>query len=542
MIDNIINIDNIIIGSGPAGLQCGYFLKLNNIKYVILERNKMSGSFFSNFPLSGKLISINKKYTGKNDDEFNLRHDWNSLLNNEKMLFTNYSDNYYPYSSDYVNYLNDFSIKNNLNIKYEIYVNKIKKIKDKYYLYINDSNNIYICNKLIIATGLSSPIIPNIITKIKKPILNYSDFNKEYFTNMNNINKYKNKSILLIGGGNASYELANIFNEYCSSVRIIGRNKKKLAFATHYTGDIRSIYLQFFDTFLLKSRNAFEYLGNSKFIITQEKFDDKYILKEYYKDNINNINILGYFDHIIFCTGWKFDSSIFDFNIELTINNKYPLIKPNFESINNNNIFFIGSLMHSLDYKKTAGGFIHGFRYLIKQFVNSTFNINSTYKEFLFNNYNIDNIDKISIEITNYIINRINISSDIYQMPGTIGDILCFNNSLIRYYSNILLYDYENNIENIKDYSKLLIITLEFGKDLLKINEIGDKKSDLGSECNANYIHPVFKIYNYENKNKNFIISDIIHLDEEIISEFTNEFYYNKIYDIIFINSIKKNI
>ena len=70
----------------------------------------------------------------------------------------------------------------------------------------------------------------------------------------------------IIEWNESNYRSDSFFYNYCI-------DKKKLAFATHYTGDIRSIYLQFFDTFLLKSRNAFEYLGNSKFIITQEKFE-----------------------------------------------------------------------------------------------------------------------------------------------------------------------------------------------------------------------------------------------------------------------------
>ena len=54
----------------------------------------------------------------------------------------------------------------------------------------------------------------------------------------------------------------------------------------------------------------------------------------------------------------------------LTKNKKYPEINGKYESSNNTNLFFIGSLMHSLDCKKSSGGFIHGFRYLIKFFVN----------------------------------------------------------------------------------------------------------------------------------------------------------------------------
>ena len=110
--------DNIIIGAGPAGLQLGYFFSKLNIEYIILERNNIAGSFFDKFPHSGKLISINKRYTGSDVPDFNLRHDWNSLLSDENLLFTDYSKDFYPDKKDLVRYLNDFAIKNNLNILY----------------------------------------------------------------------------------------------------------------------------------------------------------------------------------------------------------------------------------------------------------------------------------------------------------------------------------------------------------------------------------------------------------------------------------------
>ena len=98
-------IENIIIGAGPAGLQLGYFFKKYNIEYVILEKNNSCGSFFNNYPHSKKLISINKVNTGSNNKEFNLRHDWNSLLNDEGHLFKEYSNKFYPDSRLLYNYL-----------------------------------------------------------------------------------------------------------------------------------------------------------------------------------------------------------------------------------------------------------------------------------------------------------------------------------------------------------------------------------------------------------------------------------------------------
>lgn len=43
--------------------------------------------------------------------------------------------------------------------------------------------------------------------------------------------------------------------------------------------------------------------------------------------------------------------------------NKYPVIGHNYESLTHPGLFFAGTNTHSLDHRKSAGGFIHGFRY-----------------------------------------------------------------------------------------------------------------------------------------------------------------------------------
>ena len=87
-----MNYQTIIVGAGPAGLQLGYFLEKEGLNYVILEKAASAASFFQTYPHSGKLISINKPNTGRTDPEFNLRHDWNSLLEDGPIRFTDYTE------------------------------------------------------------------------------------------------------------------------------------------------------------------------------------------------------------------------------------------------------------------------------------------------------------------------------------------------------------------------------------------------------------------------------------------------------------------
>ena len=92
----IAEFEYLIIGAGPAGLQMGYYLEKANRNYLILEAGETPGTSFNKFPRHGKLISINKVYTGYDDPEINLRWDWNSLLSDsEEMLFKHYSKRYF---------------------------------------------------------------------------------------------------------------------------------------------------------------------------------------------------------------------------------------------------------------------------------------------------------------------------------------------------------------------------------------------------------------------------------------------------------------
>ena len=47
---------------------------------------------------------------------------------------------------------------------------------------------------------------------------------------------------------------------------------------------------------------------------------------------------------------------------------KFPMIKHNYESSTTPGMFFAGGATHSLDFRKSAGGFIHGYRYTGRTF------------------------------------------------------------------------------------------------------------------------------------------------------------------------------
>ena len=56
---------------------------------------------------------------------------------------------------------------------------------------------------------------------------------------------------------------------------------------------------------------------------------------------------------------------------------KYPMIDGSYESVDYENLFYAGTLTHSLDFRRSSGGFIHGFRYTSK--VSKYVSINLSY-------------------------------------------------------------------------------------------------------------------------------------------------------------------
>lgn len=138
--------DYCVLGAGPAGLQMAALLQRAGRDYEVFERESAPGSFFTRYPRHRKLISINKRYTGKANAEFNLRHDWNSLLSDDPhLLFRHYSQAYFPDASDMVHYLGDFAKRLGLHVLYNTNITHVTLDKDPqawngHYFILTDQN------------------------------------------------------------------------------------------------------------------------------------------------------------------------------------------------------------------------------------------------------------------------------------------------------------------------------------------------------------------------------------------------------------------
>ena len=211
-----------IVGAGPAGVQLAqHFHSTDSSSYILLERGKKVGNFFEKFPIHDQLISINKKYTGSSNQEFNLRHDWNSLLTSlgvskgTDFTFTDFSDDYFPHKKDFLDYIGNYTSHFNLNVAYQSNVHMVRRSDENsdFVLdlhHINEKHELS-CATLIWATGLGKP----------------RSFANELYTNYDEApvdpNFYKIKSVAIVGAGQTAFELAKAIYRKSASTKMLYR-------------------------------------------------------------------------------------------------------------------------------------------------------------------------------------------------------------------------------------------------------------------------------------------------------------------------------
>jgi len=464
-----------IIGGGPGGVQLAYFLEQQGADYVVLEKADVPGSSFQLYPRHRTLISINKRFTGSDCPEFNMRHDWNSLLCDEDdFRFKNYDKEFFPHADNLVRYLADYVKRFNIKIQYNFHTQSISK-RDGFYCIRDLHGNEHRCQVLIVATGYGKSNVPQ-IEGIEHAI-SYSEMSLD-------LRDFEDKRVLIIGKKNSGFETADHLTPAAAMIHLASPSSIKMAWKTHYVGDLRAVNNSFLDTYQLKSQNAILDANISKIL----KHGDQYNVTIKYMHSENEVEEIVY-DTILCCAGFKIDTSIFDESTkpELVINGKFPALTPAFQSINNQDMYFAGTLTHSLDYRKQTSAFIHGFRYNSRALA-----------IMLMNKYNKKDIpseilNADSKELTHQILNRVNCSGGLWQQPGFLADACIQKNNKIMYIKE-LPKDYFLETYTVED---MYLVTLEYGAPI-----IGDAFSvarihrENVQEAEASqFLHPVVRRY-----------------------------------------------
>uniref|UniRef100_A0A8D1SGM3 FAD-dependent oxidoreductase domain-containing protein 2 n=1 Tax=Sus scrofa TaxID=9823 RepID=A0A8D1SGM3_PIG len=424
--------DYCVLGAGPAGLQMAYFLQRAGRDYTVFERAARPGSFFTRYPRHRKLISINKRYTGKANAEFNLRHDWNSLLSHDpQLLFRHYSSAYFPDASDMVRYLGDFADRLGLRVRYNTTIAHVTLNKDgqawngHYFILTDQKGQTFQCSVLLVATGLS---VPN---QVDFPGAEYMDGYESVSVDPKD---FVGQNVLILGRGNSAFETAENILGVTNFIHMLSRSRVRLSWATHYVGDLRAINNGLLDTYQLKSLDGLLESDLANLAIVKDHKGKFHITLKLYlevgnhsadaiplpEDESDNFAMRVPYDRVIRCLGWNFDFSIFSKSLRLSsggdFSKKYPLVRASYESKGSRGLFILGTASHSVDYRKSAGGFIHGFRYTAR----------AVHRLLEQRHHGVawPATEHPVTQLASAIIRRINEASGLYQMFGVLADVV----------------------------------------------------------------------------------------------------------------------
>lgn len=503
------------------------------------------------------LVSINKKYTGQGDPEFNLRHDWNSLLTTLNVdakggtdfPFTNFSDEYFPHRDTLYRYIGAYASEYNLRIATDTNVKSIVKDSDdgNFKLDFEPSAGFSLrCKTVVWATGLGTA----------------RRFNNELYTSYDEMpvdaEFYKNKTVAIVGAGQSAFECAKAIYGKSATTMMLYRNPPSLSWNTHYVGHIRAINNEILDAYQHKSLDALVQLNDhadNKWIESLARRDDG---KLYYPGLETRLGT--YFDIVISAVGWQFDFSPFSNSTRPKMmevsdtGDRYPRIDSSFQSTNVPGLYFAGTLAHGIDKGRSSGGFIHGFRYNVRALARILLtekgcekhrNMGKCVTSWPNTNVGCMNPDqRVDLSVSKFaksIMDRIGRNSALYQMFDELQDVYVFHPSeqcLYRYeevpkrYVNHLLTSL-----NIPDMS-VFTVTFKyregfstrdrdvFDSERVVIPQLPPKmlKGGLAYKEMANgwdklnFLHPVLESLHYSSKSCSSLINEPFHLLEDLVT------------------------
>ncbi|XP_077982328.1 FAD-dependent oxidoreductase domain-containing protein 2-like [Glandiceps talaboti] len=416
------DFEYIVVGAGPAGVQMAYFMEKAKKDYIVLERNDIPGSFFQTQPRHRTLISINKRFNYFPEKEFNLRHDWNSLISDDDdLLFTKYSDELFPNADILVKYLADYVEKFKLKIRYNTTIDNIHRdavLDDQFksrYTLTDQNKTKFTCKVLIMATGAVTENIPTYIEGIE-----CADTYKDHSLDLK---EYENKKVLILGGGNSAFEAADHIAGSAALIHMATRTPVIMAWDTHFVGHLRAVNNGILDMYHLKSLHALRQCDTKKL----QKEEDGTITQSFEMDlphwdppGTATFTSKGY-DKCIVATGWKFvNIDMFDESCkpEIFHEGKYVRLDEHWQSTVPD-LYFIGTSMQSRD-RRVASGFIHGFRYNVRSLfymLGLRYDGGDLWKTG-FKSINAD-------ELAKFMIGHVSVSSALYQLgQGFLCDVV----------------------------------------------------------------------------------------------------------------------
>jgi len=481
-----VPLDYLIIGAGPAGLQLAHSLGEAGRDYLVLESGSAPGTFFSHFPRHRQLISSNKPHTGTTDPELNLRMDWNSILSPDPgLLFTRYTERYFPAADDMVRYLGDFARTLDLRISYGSRVTEVRRDAGGFAV-TTGGGQVHHARQVVVATGVSRPYIPPVpgIELAEQ----YADVTVEP-------RDFLDQRVLILGKGNSALETAANLIETAAVIHVAGPSPIRLAWKTHYVGHLRAVNNNFLDTYQLKSQNAV--LDGS--VRSIEKTGDGQYLVRFAFSRANELVKELRYDRVICCTGFRFDASILgpDCQPVLLHSGRFAELTSAYELAGVPGVYAAGTIMQQRDFKRSTGGFIHGFRYAVR----------ALHHILELRHHGVDwpahPVAATPAALTEAVLARVNRTSALWQQFGVLADAIVLEpGGGARYLAEVPVdFVLDGGLGDLHgELASVLLVTLEYGPDHDRVDPFDITVSrvaqdDADHAYDAAYLHPVLRWY-----------------------------------------------
>ena len=512
-------VSYVIVGAGPAGLQMAHLLAQAGLDFVVLEGGERAGGFFEAFPRHRKLLSINRRFNVFPEPDFNLRHDWNSLLSDDPDLkFTRYSDELFPDREDLARYLQDFAAPLADHIRYRTRVSRISRNGDGGFAVETDAGETYHAPRVLMATGAVGPYIPADIEGIE-----HAD---SYEAHSLDPKDYEGHTVAIIGSGNSAFEVADHLAPHAAIIHIMVRDTVRHAWNTHFPGDLRAINNTILDMYQLKSLHAtlgFKVRqimpsGDGGFFVVLEGEQPHWVPPA-------TTTFPFRYDHVIRCTGWRYvDPTIFapDCVPDMDVHGKYPVLSSSWES-SIPGLYFIGTAMAARD-RTAATPFIHGFRYNVRTLFHLLqerhHSVPLPAREYQLKSS--DDVRALALDL----IKRMSTAGSLYQQFGVLGDVVVLSDHQARWHQ-ALPVDYLRERADLGG-GDVIIATLDYGFSrypsvLSKLDFIKPHDPD-NPACSA-FLHPVFRHYHDGE------MTEELHFGESLLVRYDREMVVGSIDD-----------
>lgn len=246
-----MHYDVVVLGGGSAGYVAGSILARNNLKVAVLEKKAFGGVCVN----SGCVPSI-----FLSDISF-LFSRLEELGNYKGLNISVSKENFFNKRDEVINYLSDAGKRLIEDAGGDTFIGE-GKIKGSKEVEINGKTIEY--EKLIIATG-SSPVPPEIEG------INYA-ISEDEAVNLHEVPS----SMVVIGGGYAGTEIAQIFSRLGSNVALVTRGK----ILKEVKEDARSILLDSFDwdNIHVYENTEIKYIKNEKVITNKGELEGEIIV------------------------------------------------------------------------------------------------------------------------------------------------------------------------------------------------------------------------------------------------------------------------